>query len=520
MSNVSANSNVGKTYDNPVLPGFYPDPSIVRVGEDYYMVTSTFEYYPGVPVFHSKNLAQWTQIGHCLTRKSQADFRTRKSSQAIFAPTIRYHDGVFYMITTDVWGIGNFYVTATDPAGPWSDPIIIEHGGIDPSLFFDDDGKVYVTVQRGADYDSHAIQYEIDIETGKALTEPVVVWKGDGGPWIEAPHLYKINGTYYMMSASGGTADEHREIIGKSDNPYGPFEMLPHPILTHRNLKSHPIQFLGHGDLVDDVNGNWWMVFLGVRHMDGDRKTVLGRETFLAPVVWTEDGWPMVDNDEGTVNLVMPADALPAPLADVNEFHEAFVDDFDQSELDHRWCGIRYIGPETYSLTERPGSLTLYGREADLNTVDITTFIGTRQRHFETTVTTAMTFDPQQDGEEAGLSIRLRESAHYELGVKRIDGQNYIVVNATTNEQTREVNKIAIDEQSVQLRIVATKQNYELLYSIDGNAWQKVSIEPTEPLSPDTAGGFTGVLIGMYATGNGKLSTSPAYFDWFRYTPN
>lgn len=166
------------SYANPVLPGFYPDPSIVRAGDDFYMVCSSFEYFPAVPIFRSRNLADWEQIGHVLDRDSQLDLRARRSSDGIYAPTLRYHNGTFYMITTDVYGIGNFYVTTQDPAGPWSDPILVPYGGIDPSLFFDDDGKVYVTAQQGADYDSHAIQYEIDIATGKALSEPVVIWRG------------------------------------------------------------------------------------------------------------------------------------------------------------------------------------------------------------------------------------------------------------------------------------------------------------------------------------------------------
>lgn len=507
------------TYKNPVLPGFYPDPSIVRVGEDYYMITSTFEYFPGVPIFHSKNLAQWTQIGNVLTRDSQVDLRSRKASEGIFAPVIRYHDGVFYMITTDIGGIGNFYVTATDPAGEWSDPIRIEYGGIDPSLFFDDDGKVYVTVQRGASHHSHAIQYEIDIKTGKALTEPIVVWPGDGGQWAEAPHLYKINGTYYMMAASGGTADQHREIIGKSDKPYGPFKPLPHDILTHRNLPDNPAQFLGHGDLVDDVNGNWWMVFLGVRHMNGDPHTVLGRETFLAPVEWTEDGWPMVDNNDGRVDLVMSAELLPAPLEETNELHDGYKDDFDQSKLHPRWSFVRNLDEQYYSLSEREGSLMLLGQASDLNTVDSITFAGVRQSHFETVMTAAMAFDPQNDGEEAGLSIRLRESAHYELGIIQKDGERYINLRTTKEGVTIEVRKFNYSHNEIYLRVDATKMYYEFQYSSDGQEWHTIGYEPTGQLTTHQQGGFTGVCVGLYATGNGQQSKTPAYFDWFSYDP-
>ncbi|WP_258881348.1 glycoside hydrolase family 43 protein [Paenibacillus sp. sptzw28] len=278
------------SYMNPVIPGFYPDPSVARRGEDYYLVTSSFEYYPGIPVFHSRDLVNWEQIGCVITRPEQLDLSERRSSRGIFAPTIRCCNGRFYVITTDVDGIGNFFVSAEDPGGPWSDPIRIPYGGIDPSLMFDDtDGTVYVTVQQGADKNSHIIQYEIDISTGEALTEPVVIFRGDGGPWVEGPHLYRIHGMYYLIAASGGTGRYHREIAARSDKPYGPFVMLPHPILTHNRLDDHPIQNTGHADLFEDGNGFWWAVFLGVRPVEGHHG-VLGRETFLAPVHWTEAG--------------------------------------------------------------------------------------------------------------------------------------------------------------------------------------------------------------------------------------
>ena len=329
------------------------------------------------------------------------------------------------MITTDVRGIGNFYVTATNPAGPWSDPIRIPYGESTLSVF-DDDGKVYVTAQQGADYDSHAIQYEIDITTGKALSEPQVVWHGDGGPWTEGPHLYKINGMYYMMSASGGTAKEHREIIGRSEHPYGPFERYPEPILTHRHL-DHPIQYLGHADLVEDHHGEWWAVFLGVR-LTEDGYSVLGRETFLAPVVWNE-GWPHIDNNEGTVSLDMTIQRKPMSVPSQVDGNAAIVagrDDFNE-ELGPQWMFVRNPSEGACSITEHPGSLTLYGQEANLSDVGQITFIGRRQQHLQACYTTNMTFVPTADGEEAGMCIRRDEDAHYELGVKRSEGRNLIL---------------------------------------------------------------------------------------------
>ncbi len=501
-------------YANPILPGFYPDPSITRAGDDYYLVCSSFEYFPGVPIFHSNDLIHWTQIGHVLDRSSQLDTRMHNSSDGIYAPTIRYHNGTFYMITTDVRGIGNFYVTAVDPAGPWSDPILIPYGGIDPSLMFDEDGKVYVTTQQGADYDSHAIQYEIDIVTGKALSEPVVIWTGDGGPWTEGPHLYKINGMYYIMSASGGTAKEHREIIGRSSNPYGPFERLPEPILTHNEM-DHPIQYLGHADLIEDHNGDWWAVFLGVR-LVGAGYTVLGRETFLAPVSWNEAGWPLIDNNEGTVRLSMSVPRVPVSSPQpVNSGR----DDFDEVDLPFAWTFLRNPALGSWSLSERPGWLSLRGQSRSLNEPGEVAFIGRRQQHIQAEWSTLLEFKASMAGEEAGLCARLNEQAHYEIMLGQKNGQRVITAYLTAKGLTEVAAEVVITAESVYLKIQAELTQYSLFYSLDGQEWLKLATGSAYLLSPQAVegNGFTGVVIGLYATGNGKTSTEPACFDWFDY---
>ncbi len=508
-------TNLTVTYSNPVLPGFYPDPSIARAGDDYYLICSSFEYFPGVPIFHSRDLIHWEQIGHVLDRVSQLDLAGRKSSDGIYAPTLRYHDGTFYMITTDVRGIGNFYVTATDPAGPWSNPILVPYGGIDPSLFFDDDGKVYVTAQQGADYDSHAIQYEIDIATGKPLSEPVVIWKGDGGPWTEGPHLYKINGMYYIMTASGGTAKDHREIIGRSSNPYGPFELYEQPILTHRGIE-HPIQYLGHADLVEDGNGDWWAVFLGVRLVDSGY-SVLGRETFLAPVTWNEAGWPMIDNNAGTVDLNMSVTRVPGqPVAAVTLDGK---DDFESGELGLAWTFLRNPAEGCWSLKERAGWLTLHGQDAGLSDLGGTTFVGRRQQHVRASFSTCLEFAPQE-GEEAGLCARRDEDAHYEISLKRINGRNIVAAQLTIRGETQTASETPIDADRVWFLIEADVTEYKLFYSLDGQNWNRLAAGPARALSPEDFVNkmcFTGVVIGLYASGNGngKPSSSPAYFDWF-----
>lgn len=507
-------------YSNPILPGFYPDPSITKAGEYFYLICSSFEYFPGVPIFRSRNLTHWEQIGHVLDRSSQLDLTNRKSSDGIYAPALRYHEGTFYMITTDVRGIGNFYVTAKDPAGPWSDPISVPYGGIDPSLFFDDDGKVYVTAQQGADYDSHAIQYEIDIITGEALSEPKVVWHGDGGPWTEGPHLYKINGLYYMMSASGGTAKDHREIIGRSDNPYGPFELYPEPILTHRKL-DHPIQYLGHADLVEDGNGDWWAVFLGVR-LTKDGYSVLGRETFLAPVTWA-NGWPHIDNNEGIVCLDMSvASSLNADAKEPNSAIVQGRDDFD-GELGFEWTFLRNQAEGSHSLAEKQGALTLYGQAATLDDVGQIAFVGRRQQHIAASFITCVSFAPTADGEEAGLCVRRDEDAHYEVGMLRSAGKNLVIARLAKRGESQIVQTAETTAEQLWLKIEANEVEYTLLYSEDGHTWSSLTSGSARALSPEDFVNkmcFTGVVAGLYATGNGQPSKSPAHFEWFEYQAN
>jgi len=254
------------SYQNPVLPGFYPDPSICKVNDDYYMVNSSFGYFPGVPIFHSTNLVNWEQIGYVLDREEQLPLAKAQTTLGIFAPTIHYHNGLFYMITTNSTDKGNFYVTAKNPAGPWSNPIWIATPGIDPSLFFDDNGKVYVTsAQNWGAVKNRIVMSEIDITTGKLLSEPVTIWKGTGGKYPEGPHLYKKDGFYYLMIAEGGTEYGHKVTIARSKNIWGTYESNPaNPILTHANSneENNPIQGTGHADLVQTTDGSWFMVAL------------------------------------------------------------------------------------------------------------------------------------------------------------------------------------------------------------------------------------------------------------------
>jgi len=490
-------------YINPILPGCYPDPSVVRVGSDYYLVTSSFEYFPGIPIFHGKDLASWTQIGHVLTRTSQVDLRGRRSSEGIFAPTIRFRNGVYYVITTDVGGIGNFYVTATNPAGPWSDPIRLPYGNIDPSLFFDEDGKAYVTVQQGSGRDSHIVIFELDVATGKPLAAPQTIWQGED-VWTEGSHLYKIFGRYYILSACGGTGRNHHELAGRANSPYGPFERCPRPILSHVELPDHPIQCTGHADLVDDSEGRWWAVFLGTRPID-DGYSVLGRESFLAPVRWTDDRWPMIDSNRGVVV------AASTPVT-------AF-DDFEQSSLALVWNVPGYSADEIGMLGDYPGWLGLRSH-IPASTSDTTrSFVGRRQQHRTVSVTTRMRYDPGSDGDEAGLAIRTNDCAHAEVGVRMRNGRREIFFRATRQcavyrQQSVDVNVASSD---LRLRIVADTMRYYFLYEDDSASWKSIGDVDTRSFAPEAAGGFVGVYLGMYVDGFSDHQGPAAYFDFFEY---
>jgi xylan 1,4-beta-xylosidase len=506
-----------RTFKNPVIPGFHPDPSICRVGNDFYLVTSSFEYFPGVPIFHSRDLVSWRQLGHVLTRPSQLNLHRMRSSGGIYAPTLRHADGRFYLVTTNVGGGGHFYVTAERASGPWSDPVWVDPQGIDPSLLFAD-GAVYFTRNgKGPDADHPLIyQAKLDIDKGKLAGKPRAIWGGTGGIWPEAPHLYKIGNTYYLMIAEGGTGYGHSEIIARSSSPFGPLEVCPNnPILSHRNRPEHPIQAVGHADLVDLVDGGFWAVFLGIRPKNG-RHHHLGRETFLAPVTWTRDGWPVV-GDGGHVELEMtapPLVAAPAPVARER-------DDFDDSALAPAWTFLRNPHARDWSLTERAGHLRLHGSSVTLDDVDSPALVVRRQQHFEVRCRAALEFDPRHAHEEAGLTIRGNENFHYDLAVRLGASGREVLLRRRVDGESRVVSQRLLDDGLIELEVSATEDAYSFRAGARGRT-QAVGSLPTRALSAEVIGAsgqnyFTGAVLGPYATGNGRPSTVPADFDWFEY---
>lgn len=500
-------------YTNPVIPGFYPDPSICRVGEDYYLVTSSFQYFPGVPIFHSIDLVNWEQIGHVLTTEQQLPLTNVPSSCGIFAPTIRYHEGWFYMVTTNVGGIGNFYVKTQDPAGTWSEPIRVAQDGIDPSLLFDEDGSVYFQSTRSGDQGDGVYQCEIDIETGDMLTDSRLIWTGTGGAYPEAPHLYRIGDYYYLMLAEGGTEYGHMETIARSKQPYGPFEACPHnPILSHRSLKSS-IHATGHADIIEAHDGSWWAVFLGIRPASYPMRHHLGREVFLAPVTWTEDQWPIIGNG-GRVEPVMDAPQFignPLPKKPVR-------DDFDQAELGVDWTFLRNPRPDSWSLTERAGYLTLRGDSVTLGDIGSPAYIGRRLSHFKSRVTTSVEFEPAVDGDEAGLTVYMNEKYHYELAIAAVNGCKKIIFRRTAGSLKVE-ELYDCPSGPVQLE-VQTDREYFTFSARDSAGFVSVTAGTAETafLSTEVASGFTGVMIAMFAASPAGDAV-PSYFDWYEYEP-
>lgn len=515
------------TFRNPILPGFYPDPSICRVGEDYYMVTSSFEYYPGVPLFHSKDLVHWEQLGHVLDRPSQLDLDGTPCSKGIYAATIRYHEGVFYMITTFVvsqtGARRNFYVTAEDPAGDWSDPIWLpDVPGIDSSFFFDDDGKAYIMANRvppaGPQYPKHMELWlqEYDLVNKVMVGDKYSLW--DGALKVahaqEGPHIYKKDGYYYLLIAEGGTGHTHAVTVARSTHITGPYEgCKSNPILTHRHLGQNcDIVNVGHADLVETTNGEWWMVCLGSRPYGGPYRN-LGRETFLVPVVW-ENGWPVVSPGVGRVEMECSRPNLPEfKFAD-----KPACDSFESTKLDDRWNFIRTPRGEFWSLTERSGYLRLRLKPETIAEPVNPSFVGRRQQHKSFSARTVMEFTPRANGEAAGIVLLQNHQFLFRFEYVMEHGETVLRLVERRDGVERTIASQGWNGEKVYLKVEAELQSYRFLYASEPEKWVMLADDVDGTLlSSDVAGGFVGAYIGLYASANGSISSNYADFDWFEY---
>jgi alpha-N-arabinofuranosidase len=479
-------------FRNPVLPGFHADPSVCRAGDDYYLVNSTFQYFPGVPVFHSKDLIHWEQIGACLTRKSQVDLTNTDALNGIYAPTIRYNDGMFYMVTTVYPSRRHFYVYTDNPAGEWSDPIYIDFsiGSCDPTLFFDD-GHCYFL------WKNVTINIcEIDIKSGRQLSEVKRLWSGLGGRYPEGPHLYKKDGYYYLMLAEGGTEHGHHVNIARSEHLYGPYEPCPaNPILSHFNCKmqNSSIQGLGHADFVQAADSTWWMICLGYR-THGYLQHVMGRETFLAPVRWDKGAWPVVNRD-GTLQIDMDCPTLPQVMLE----GEPARDDFSSSKLPWHWFYINNPDSTRYSLTERKGYMRLRASASSIDELGSPTFIGRRQVQPVFSATALIDITGMRDGDTAGITAYAAHTNHYDVRITSRSGKIYVQAYIRVGEMKHLEKEIEITGRKVYLRISSDQQLYHLYYSVNGKNYIHMAEMGYRYLSTETIGGFTGVLLGLFA---------------------
>jgi alpha-N-arabinofuranosidase len=416
------------------------------------------------------------------------------------------------MTTTNVTSGGNFIVTATAPEGPWSDPIHVAQPGIDPSLFFDEDGSVLYTTASGG-----ALQSRIDITSGKLLSAPKLIWSGTGGQHPEGPHLYFRyfrDGWYYLLISEGGTEYGHMITMARAKSPWGPFSACArNPLLTHRSCFS-PIQALGHADLVESADARWFAVCLGIRPNGYPPCYHLGRETFLSALSWAEDGFPVIGKD-GRISLEMETSLEMQPAT-----AEPARDDFDSPKLALIWNYLRNPNPELYSLDERPGHLRLRGGAHGLDDIASPAWVGRRQCHFAVRVATSLEFEPANEREEAGLVVRMNETHHYEIFVTQRAGQRSIVLRRRIGSLQAEVasRNLAPNESArLVLSIDSNRDKYVFSYGCSEDELQVLGEGETRYLSTEVASGFTGVYFGIYATGNGAPCNQPADFDWFEY---
>ncbi|MFI0897527.1 glycoside hydrolase family 43 protein [Streptomyces sp. NPDC020983] len=512
------------TATNPVLPGCFPDPSVVRVGQDYFLASSSFAYYPAIPLHHSRDLVHWRPIGHAIDRAGQIDLGGIRASAGIYAPTLRHAGGRFHLVCTLVDGpgaSGNFLLSADDPAGDWSDPVWLpEAPGFDPSLFFDDDGSVHLLGTRevpGTGGRTEIWLRGLDLEAGKLTGPEHVLFTGAlvDARWAEGPHLYKVGGWYVLLLAEGGTAHEHAVTVARSREIAGPYENHPgNPVLTHRHLgRSYPVSGAGHADLVQTPAGDWYALVLASRIYGGPHSN-LGRETFLARVEW-EDGWPVLNPGEGrlTEHVDVALDAHPWPEPDT-------TDHFDTAELDTAvWNLLRGPAAGAYSLTERPGHLRLRLLPQTLAERGTPAFAGRRQQHIDCAAETELDFTPGAPGEAAGIAVLQNDTHHITLLVTAAADGGTVVRLTEYNAGTATVRgELPVGPGPLRLGLRTRGQDYTFSVTRSPDGRRDVGTVDGRFLSSQVAGGFTGVYLGPYATGPAG-GTGHADYDWFRYGP-
>ena len=505
------------------------------------MANSSFEYFPGIPIHKSKDLVNWTLIGHGLQREAQCTGAVNlvdvQSNGGIYAPTLRYHDGTFYVITTAIYfdaktkkhSGNNFIITATNPAGPWSDPVVVQGApGIDPDLFFDEDGRLWYTGQQKPKDPEFIDQKEIwmqelNRETFQLMGARYHLWRGAcDGVWTEGPHIYKNDGRYYLMIAQGGTSFNHAVMVAASDKLTGPYvSNARNPIFTSRQLSyENWVHSTGHGDLVKLDDGRWYMFLLGVRG-DLKRKSNMGRETFVVPVSWERDMhlrkgkilWPVVAPKTGRVERVNPVifdGGTPAK-------NRAFRDDFKHSTLNLAWNFVRVPLPNTYSLDENPGHLRLFTHKNTISRRKRAHFMGIKQTESDFVFTTKMRFNPSHDESTAGIAIVQKDENYVSFSVrKEADGMLVEVLHNKKKVQTIKAHKLNSYKGEIRFKLVSANDTYTFSYATKGKRYKVLTTTPADLV---LFSGFTGAHIGLYATSNGQDNNDFTDYDWINYIP-
>ncbi len=500
------------SYRNPILPGFQPDPSIVQVGQDFYLVNSTFSWFPGLPIYHSTDLVNWRLVTNAIDRPGMVDFSGLGTNRGLFAPAITHHGGKFWIVNTCIDCRGNFVITADKAEGPWSDPSWLDFGGIDPSLTFDEEGRAWIVYNDAPPgeplYDGHRAIWmkRFDTDTMQVTGDPVLLVNGgvdlSAQPvWAEGPHIYHVDGWYYLTAAEGGTAEQHSQTIYRSRSIEGPYVAGPrNPILTQRDLpadRPDRVEATGHADLVQLKDGSWWGVFLATRPFEG-QSTLLGRETFLLPVEW-RDGWPIFLDKGKSVPMVAKAPDLPASPG---EQWDQWRDDFDQP-LSGEWIGIRTPGSDKLvTVAESQGELVLDPSADAAGSLGKPAFVGRRLRHHSADIVTQLEYDPEAPGDFAGLLAFMDESHFIAVGME--EGQ--LTVRRRASEDEDQYGEIVgsvplADPGKIQLRMSLDRGTADFAWRPAGSEnWQTIAGQvDVEPLASVHAGLFTGMVVGPYA---------------------
>lgn len=476
---------------NPVLPGFYADPSVCRAGGRFYLACSTFELYPGIPIFESEDLVNWTLLGHCLLTPTQARLDGLAASRGIWAPTLRYHEGLFYLCVTNMDRGGNFIITAENPAGPWSEPVYVPMKSIDPCLFFEDGKAWFLTPQtKTAGAVRGVYMAQVDVKTGALLSDEHLLWQGSGGKCLEGPRLYHIGDYYYLLCAEGGTEYGHMVTVARSESLLGPYESCPHnPILTNRDDHDNPLQCAGHGDLVQAPTGDWYMTVHASR-WGSKWFSHLGRETCVVPMEFA-DGWPRQTG--GEKRLLTQVDI---PLAHTQRTDWGFAFAFDREEFDPGFVWVRNPYRENYRIDTKARSLYLTGGEP-LDTLGSPTLLCHRQRSMD--CQTQVTVDFAPDGRsEAGLCVYLSGENHYTIGIGGTKERPVLRVHRRMGLLRALVAEQALPASPITLLIDATPTLYSLGYRDEAGTEHLLAQGETKYLSNEVGKLFTGVLLGLY----------------------